>query len=880
MAKNGSPQEWQIARLEFAFFDARFARWTLYQKFNGSQVSVFSNSEEIHRSHIQQILASAESCLREVLDRIPENECSIAWVPSGENSDFYFCPCVLARHRQKRTIPLLETGWERILEHYAEVLDESGLDKRQIKPLARLLNESKGSIEEVMGKCPFRDSWKDDTCPHNHERGCACNLSLSFDEGLQLVSILPIQQQWDLFGYWSKRHSDEEYWSARLRFPDDSNGVSKSKRLLGYDVRIQLGKNGVEGVTSEGDFFDKLDFYPSNGAERSAYLAYAAFIDQLQPRLAPRLDGDSTTEYIIAYPIVVHGRTNLLQIRLVAKDTPDISVLHRFWTEMVHPELVDQNFASWITRMLEQVAVETFQFHVNQALMQSERIPVFSRKTLAGIFCDNVVHLLTTDEALIAESGEVWEYCEGAFGNKWGRSENHPHHTTLRSNIGLEDYGIEIKLSSQNKLDTTQAVQDYLKRFLLQPQWRWFERYAMDMVCSRKGISITSRHSQSSRFILARTALLAVGREIDSCKRNKSDGSGDAMLSRKEVVDALKALSSSIRRNRYKGEFNLSLLYDPILPSVDSWKCKEQKWSIADIYALPTREVLKGMPDFCLDVLNAAERALSLNWRVLMASSPRFLNHFGSKQSRLNDEDLQPLVEAVEDVVELDWKTESGSSVETVSNSDWFKELYSQLSGSKDFSGLDEMQAKWDQRLYSSISPSVNSDATWDSAPCFLDQLGHHRGSTPVFEPRALICQQAGIPMSDILLIHNVALANHRHGGPIQFVGWRRDENPKGYLSQVELVWKFSNRAESDPDSLYNLIKGKIDGITDEKSLRQEADRIEDIVKVVCYRYNGTFFLSTGSHYIKISCQGEKAVVERPQLLNVPEEAAYYCVLA
>ncbi len=883
MSKRESPHVWQIARLEFAFFDARFDRWTLYQKFNGSHAPEFSTSEAVHRSHIQQLLNSAENCLKAALKRVASESDTITWGTVGGNPDFYFCPCVLARHRS-RTVPAVEDEWRKILEYYQEVLHGSGLSKTQHEPLIRLLRASTGSQEAVIGACPIAKAGKSlpsgTICPQHNSQSKTCTQSLSFDGGLQLVSILPIQRQWDLFGYWSTRHPDCGFWSARLRFPKNTKNDSRSKSVLGYEVRVQLSegsKGSIRRETNEQDFFDGLSFTLGE-KETSAYLAYAAFIDELQPRLAPKTDGTTPTEYIVAYPIVVHGRTHLLQIRLVTVGTPDVSILHQYWRDHVHPKLADQNFSDWFSRMLEHVAVESFQFHVSQALLQLERIPVFSRKYLASIFCANVNHLLPAEEAFIRESGELWGYREEEFGRKWRQWRRGSEPYPFQRDVTLADYGIEIKLNRHNSLFKTTAGQKYAE-FLLQQQWHWFERYAIETASSRAGTSIKLGSNGSPRFDLAGTALFAVGREMDRQDREKNN----ATMSRSDLAIRLHGTLAQFNYIGSGRKLDLTFLFQETLPAVAPWKGKEERWSLADMFGLPPS--LKETEEVPVEALDTAEKALKANWRELMAFKPKgtgLLNHFGDwlDKCQKSPQLLQEVQQVVDLVEQLDWNTKPESSIQTVKGSNWFQELRSQLSGSQDFSKFDPMQRQWDEDLSKPILAIGTQNSTWAQAPTLVDEVRHHRGTTQLPPLREAVCQRAGIPMSDILLIHNVAVSNSGYAGPIKWVGWRTDNHSSEYLGKVELAWRVSNCVEKDPEALSLLrtnIMAKVEGIN-EMTLGSNGELIEDIVRVVCYRYNGIFYFSTGPHYLKITCQNGSAKVDDFVKLNQPEEAAYYCI--
>jgi hypothetical protein len=610
MAKRSSPQEWQIARLELAFFDPHFDRWTLYQKLNGSHVSTLVNTEEIQRSLIQQVLASAEISIRNVAGRIRSDRGEINLVSAGMNPDFRFCPCVLALHRKQYPAPrVVEGSWGRILQHYIEVLGESGLNKR--KALSRFLSESMGSPEEVLKKCPspecLSESSVESAAPSSGDMpqngNCrTCEYSLSFDEGLQLVSILPIQRDWDLFGYWSKSTNDE-FWSARLQILEDNQKRSRSAKILGYDVHLQLGQNGADGPTDEGDFFASLKFFPDKmcNDEYAAYLTYAAFIDELQPRLAPRPKGDSPVEYIVAYPIVVYGRTHLLQFRLVAENSPDISELHHFWKNVVDPALKNQNFVGWTTRMLEQVAVEAFQFHAIRELTDAETIPVFSRKTLADIFCNNVTYLLPVEEVVIAESRIRWGYRKANFGRRWKICEYHDNPGAIEEHIRLDEYDIQIRLDSKYASELSEAAKDYLRKFLLQPQWRWLERYAAHMASSRIEIALATGRNQSARFNLAKTVLDRVNRQMNPVEAAT-------------LMGRLDVLMGSLERKEGLDRDAFSLLFEEQLPSVIPWskEKREKEWSIADLFALPRRDLLIDMPDECAKVIKTVKAAFAL----------------------------------------------------------------------------------------------------------------------------------------------------------------------------------------------------------------------------------------------------------------------------
>jgi hypothetical protein len=138
--------------------------------------------------------------------------------------------------------------------------------------------------------------------------------------------------------------------------------------------------------------------------------------------------------------------------------------------------------------------------------------------------------------------------------------------------------------------------------------------------------------------------------------------------------------------------------------------------------------------------------------------------------------------------------------------------------------------------------------------------------------------------MSDIHLIHTFAESNSKHSGEITWVGWRTDNHPIKYLRRVELAWRFAKCNEKDLGALSLLeakIRAQVESINDknEMTLGPNGDHIEDIVRVVCYRYNGVFYLSTGTHYLTISCQNGSAKVDPFLPLPHPEQAAYYCVL-
>lgn len=880
MAKRNSPQEWQIARLELAFFDPHFDRWTLYQKLNGSHISTLVNTEEIQRSLIQQVLASAEITLSTAAGRIRGHMGEINLVPTGTNPNFYFCPCDLARHRQRYPTPrVVEESWGRILQYYIDVLDESGLSRR--KTLSSLLSESIGSPEEVLKKCPcpecLSQSSVESPTPNSgnisHNDNCrTCEHNLSFDEGLQLVSILPIQRDWDLFGYWSKSKNDE-FLSARLQILNDSESRSRAARILGYDVHLQLGRNGADSPMNEGDFFASLKFFPDKmqDDEYAAYLTYAAFIDELQPRLAPRPDGDSPVEYIVAYPIVVYGRTHLLQFRLVAEDSPDISELHRFWEKKVDPELKNQNLIGWTTRMLEQVAVEAFQFRVIRELTDAETIPVFSRKTLADIFCNNVTYLLPVEEVVIAESRIRWGYRKANFGRRWKICEYNDNPGAIEEHIRLDEYDIQIQLDSEYASELSPGDKDYLRKFLLQSQWRWLERYAAHMASSRSEIVVATGRNQSARFNLAKTVLHRVNRETKFVEVATLMGRLDALmgaLERKEGLD----------RDAF------SPLFEKQFPSVTPWskEKREKEWSIADLFALPRRDLLINMPDECVEVIKAVKEAFTPNWRELML---RILNHPKPTSDKKD---------TIEWIQVCDWNIPPDSEVKTLKRSKWFIDFCKLVEDSATISITDaqiiemhklkaDEEAELERPFYELLP--FNEKVTWNDAPkSLLDSIGVSRNGDECIDCnlRKNLCAATGITLWDISLLHSAAVSNTRHAGDIKWFGYHIGncaENGKKHKSQIELCWRFSKREENRIiGEIYSDLENRIKEI-DEGHLGQNAEHIQDIAEIVCHRYCGEFYFSTGTYYIRFHCRDGIVVADEPKELCEHEEPAYYCVL-
>jgi hypothetical protein len=250
--------------------------------------------------------------------------------------------------------------------------------------------------------------------------------------------------------------------------------------------------------------------------------------------------------------------------------------------------------------------------------------------------------------------------------------------------------------------------------------------------------------------------------------------------------------------------------------------------------------------------------------------------------------------ETIEWIQICDWNIPPESEVRTLKRSKWFIEFCKLVENdgasnitSAQISEVNKLKTQEEEELekpFHELLP-YNKEVTWTDAPKSLLNtigVGCQEDKRIDCNLRKALCAATGIPLWDISLLHSVAVLNSQHAGDIKWFGYRIGtcaENGKNHTSQVEVCWRFSKRKENSTiEEVYSDLNNRIKEI-DEGHLGQNAEHIQDIAEIVCHRYCGEFYFSTGTHYIRFHCQDGMVVADEPKKLCADEEPAYYCVL-
>jgi len=307
---------------------------------------------------------------------------------SKQSLDFYFCPCPILAHDLRKLIP--DNLWKPIIKSYVHLIENEIRSAEQRKSLLDFLGicySSQPAFAAAAGQGAHTTGAAETSGAAASVRGCPnpeCTHQLTSDEALELLSVLPIQRDWDLFGFWRKEvverrrsKSSPEPFFARLRFPskdwwevtEKDRVFEESFELLKYPVAVQFTPDEDD---EEKDFFLLCPVKAeSREAEKpkAAYRTYALFMDELQKRLENTFHNSDSCSYLITYPIIANDKVHFLQFRIEAGHyyQPPVKSLAEAWLK-VSKHLQTVELLSDLTKAVEQISTSMMQHDLRQKL--------------------------------------------------------------------------------------------------------------------------------------------------------------------------------------------------------------------------------------------------------------------------------------------------------------------------------------------------------------------------------------------------------------------------------------------------------------------------------------------------------------------------------
>lgn len=841
---------WRIDRAELVYSSPEHNRWQLYQRTPYRTDSITSNKAP-YRPAIQRFLDSVYELLKAALRESRSSSFAIRdgeSAPAQQDDAFHFCSGIIegsALFRELRK----DVAWETVISAYRDSLSEAGiLHKDRVDGLLR-------EMLFAMNQSQAREAHSADKCKE----------SITSTAGLELLSILPIKKDWDLWGMclpnWLSdlQHrtplgqefyssgSWQRFYAARLIYDTTVTTNTKSRVLLNYDVKAQVfafdpDREEFPKEFPLTDYFDYCYLPPTGSNEEEMYCTYALLIDELQRRLQG-ISGKTTEHdnvYMIVYPIMVWGRTHFLQIYLsfsYLTRTPSASDLWRAWRP-IHQILESANFREYLSRHLEQVGALVFQHRMLWWKANQE----MNVSLLKEEFCNHVNEAFPIQALWLPTKenrGRIWQYeslaSEQLVEDIWG-SRDGAEKPKLATSLKIDQEAtLEYILPS---IEEEGAVENLARRGyadqVLRKQWAW----AATLVATD---IITVLGGDPTEAVLSR--LLTDWRQV--VVRMDAD-------ERREWVRDLQDAAKWVERVHRSVEGHGSL-YEKF-GTIRSMVHNNQKDDA-----------------FFRMILNPLE----VGWRELMCCYPYACS--GQKKGLLSHPydmklDKDGCREFFQTISQLEFDV--GNKCQG---------LYTPV---KDWPGFEILQSGLERQDQSRPGYAVFSGRAVELMKPLLEKRCKKSPCWPVKcsgRPEVInyryISQYVGISPGDLHFIHTIAMDNGgKHKNPLLFFDWRISPifgESRFETSWGEFLWCFGSSAGFDPVKTRERIE--LEAKPEQAKILTTAG-LADIVKVVCYRYHGVFkIFSAGSQLSVRWTNGQFEV--RQEKCPPYAKLYYYCLI-
>lgn len=350
---------WEITRFELVYFDPLHKRWQIWQEAPSKLNPLNAGNPQFYRRQFHQLLSIIRNWFEAHLRRLRVDDFQLSYLAIGDQQiTFDTTP----------DLDLLERKdfWGTFLDHCSNNLQQNGVRAPEFlrEPSLRQLQSS--------------------------------TLTLDANEALNLISVLPILRDWDLFGCWQKVWSSstvgtgvfpsrksatdsswiEPFYIARLRrtgdLPNDGNGKPLPYEFLAQAGCCDLAFDVDPLLLPEESFFSPVYCYsPTQPETVLHYRAYAYLYDRLQESLTKKAisvksgaaEPKSPSSYIISYPVSCVGRTHFLQIQITTPSPSLVSVdtLWSQWMDKVHPHFWTNEIKQFLSEELQRIKLSTFQ---------------------------------------------------------------------------------------------------------------------------------------------------------------------------------------------------------------------------------------------------------------------------------------------------------------------------------------------------------------------------------------------------------------------------------------------------------------------------------------------------------------------------------------
>jgi hypothetical protein len=394
---------WRIERFELIYCNPRHRRWQYFIEDPVDTAIAGGDSSPttaVHRRQIPRLL----NTLRRVITDAAASEASID-IPALDRST----NVVLEQ-------PAFD-GWSERKNAYLDYLlhtaNSEGLDLEVMKGLKTLVGELK------LG---------------------GSQLSIKPRVAHALLSLLPIKEEWDTWGCFTRARQGnstsglpptqpgtswfQPFYLAEFTYKKSSlNANAISVRLLGEEVTLEAGCRDLSRP-SEIAFVEPRDFYeychrPDAGAtsaddELFLYRCYGHFVDALIKALLtpPSANRGSETRriFLIAYPVQVAGRLHFVQIALTTADTTvTVKSLSETWAR-IHRTFWVPEYVSVLESTLERISLSAFQLAIDEHLRDYSIEQLRSYDPLKTALASAIFHVLPLRSLRVGS--DQWRYAK------------------------------------------------------------------------------------------------------------------------------------------------------------------------------------------------------------------------------------------------------------------------------------------------------------------------------------------------------------------------------------------------------------------------------------------------------------------------------------
>ena len=357
--------KWNIERVELVLFNLEHKRWQIWQEHSPQSLSNAAQSIDpryrtgaVFRRQIIRLLDSVRMILKESIEI--SKACSRFSISEHTPSE---------SSRVKEEINLVFSAgapckpvfWQLFLDYCDLTCNKYGIISPNVRKLFQNNNFRSGNF----------------TIP----------TPLTRDDAADIISVLPVAANWDLFGCWYRSWTKE---GAKYHFPPSANGaadwnhpfymarISQSKKtsyletLLGTVVETiccDLGSSALIPIHCEADkFFGRSYCTLPSGSTLAGqtYLAYAYLYDHIQTARGFK------ASYIISFPIEVYDRTHFLQIQIAPEHLKSsgesLGQLWVDWIGSVHQSFWVFPVRQYLEEEIQRLALAYFESRWEDAL--------------------------------------------------------------------------------------------------------------------------------------------------------------------------------------------------------------------------------------------------------------------------------------------------------------------------------------------------------------------------------------------------------------------------------------------------------------------------------------------------------------------------------